>query len=311
MRPIHRQAARSAASVTLASSIALVIGPTPPGTGASHPATSATPGSASPTSPASVLVMPTAMTAAPGLTMSAVSTAGRDDDDVGAAGVRGQVLGAGVAERHGGVLGAPGQQQPEGAADGDPAADDGDVRPGDRHVVAAHQLYDPARRAGQRSPLAEYQPAQVERVQAVGVLARIDPVQDPLRVDVVRQRQLDEIAGAGGIAVQLVDRSLHLLLAGVGRQGPTDAGEPDLGTVAVLAVHVDPAARVVADQDGAETRNDAAGRERGHPPGDIGPDVGGDGLAVQDASCHGGLILPDARRCSGRAPAAAAAATRP
>src|SRR4029077_19539789 len=67
----------SAASTTLASSIARVIGPTPPGIGASQPATSATSGATSPTSPASVRVMPTSSTAAPGLTMSAVSSPGR------------------------------------------------------------------------------------------------------------------------------------------------------------------------------------------------------------------------------------------
>src|SRR5699024_1293622 len=41
-------AARSAASTTLASSIARVIGPTPPGFGETHPATSAAAGSTSP-----------------------------------------------------------------------------------------------------------------------------------------------------------------------------------------------------------------------------------------------------------------------
>jgi len=50
--------------------------PTPPGIGASQPATSATSGAASPTRPASVRVMPTSTTAAPGLTMS--RSAGRD-----------------------------------------------------------------------------------------------------------------------------------------------------------------------------------------------------------------------------------------
>ena len=67
----------SAASTTLASSMARVIGPTPPGIGASQPATSATSAAASPTSPASVRVMPTSTTAAPGLTISAVSSPGR------------------------------------------------------------------------------------------------------------------------------------------------------------------------------------------------------------------------------------------
>jgi hypothetical protein len=49
----------SAASTTLVMSIARVIGPTPPGMGATKPATSRTSGWTSPTSPASVRVMPT------------------------------------------------------------------------------------------------------------------------------------------------------------------------------------------------------------------------------------------------------------
>ena len=57
--------------------MARVIGPTPPGIGASQPATSVTSGATSPTRPASVRVMPTSTTAAPGLTMSAVSRPGR------------------------------------------------------------------------------------------------------------------------------------------------------------------------------------------------------------------------------------------
>jgi UDPglucose 6-dehydrogenase len=67
----------SAASTTLVSSMARVIGPTPPGMGASQPATSATSAATSPTSPVPVRVIPTSTTAAPGLTMSAVSRPGR------------------------------------------------------------------------------------------------------------------------------------------------------------------------------------------------------------------------------------------
>src|SRR5690606_13274160 len=76
------QASRSARSTTLASSIARVIGPTPPGTGARYPATSATAGSTSPANlarPDGVVptrFTPTSTTAAPGRTMSGVSRCG-------------------------------------------------------------------------------------------------------------------------------------------------------------------------------------------------------------------------------------------
>src|SRR5437763_1332022 len=59
----------SAASV-LAISIARVISPTPPGTGVTQPATSATPGSTSPPTLPSMGVTPTSITTAPGLPMS-------------------------------------------------------------------------------------------------------------------------------------------------------------------------------------------------------------------------------------------------
>ena len=57
------------ASVTWRSSSAVVTGPTPPGTGLSAPATSATFGSTSPARPPSgVAFVPTSMTVAPGAT---------------------------------------------------------------------------------------------------------------------------------------------------------------------------------------------------------------------------------------------------
>src|SRR5256885_2837705 len=57
-----------AADTVLSSSIAMVIGPTPPGTGVIAPATSrAASKSTSPTRPSSVRFMPTAIPAAPGL----------------------------------------------------------------------------------------------------------------------------------------------------------------------------------------------------------------------------------------------------
>jgi hypothetical protein len=71
----------------------------------------------------------------------------RHHHDVRGPGVRGEILGPGVAQRHGGVLGAPSQQQAEGAADGDPASDDGDVGARDGHLVVAQQFGDAARRA--------------------------------------------------------------------------------------------------------------------------------------------------------------------
>ena len=185
---------RSALSTTLSSSIARVIGPTPPGTGATYPATSRTSGATSPTSPPEVRVMPTSTHrgARPDQVRGdQAGHAGRRHDHVGAAQVAGEVTGAGVAQRHRGVLGTPGQQQPERPPDGDAATDDHDVRPGQLDVVAPQQRDDAARGARQRAGLAQHQPAEVRRVQPVGVLGRVHPGQS------ARRRRALRAAAAG------------------------------------------------------------------------------------------------------------------
>ena len=166
---LSQAAAASAASTTLDSNIALVIGPTPPGLGAQNPATSATSGATSPTMRPLTRLTPTSSTAAPGLTMSAVIShghPGRGDHDVGLPDHRRQVPGAGVAQRDGGVLAAPGQQQAHRPADGEAAPDHDRVRAVDRDLVPAEQFDDAQRGAGQRRRLAQHQRAQVLRVQS-------------------------------------------------------------------------------------------------------------------------------------------------
>src|SRR5919201_4734270 len=61
---------RSSARKVFRTSMARVIGPTPPGFGVSQPATSATAGSTSPASLPSTRLTPTSITAAPGFTIS-------------------------------------------------------------------------------------------------------------------------------------------------------------------------------------------------------------------------------------------------
>ena len=169
----------------LESSIARVIGPTPPGLGETQPATSQTSAATSPASLPSTRETPTSSTAAPGLTMSPVMMPGTPAAATtmsAPAHVRGEVAGAGVAQRDGGVLGAAGQQQPERAADGDAAADHDDLGAGDLHAVAAQQLDDADGRARQRAGVAEHQPAEVGRVQPVGVLGRVDQAEHAVLV---------------------------------------------------------------------------------------------------------------------------------
>ena len=220
----------------------------------------------------------------------------------------GQVPGPGVAQRDGRVLAAPGEQQAERAADRDAAPDHGDVRARDRDVVAPQQLHDAPWRAGQRSRLAEHQLAQVDRVQPVGVLGRVHPVQDGEGVQASWQRQLDQVPGALGVGVQFVDDRLDPLLGGAGGQVTADAGDAGRQAVAVLAVDVGVAARVVPHQYRAQPGYLAHRGQVGHPFPEVLLDCGGGGAAVENRRRHRVLpifllnemlIVPSRRRRAG------------
>jgi hypothetical protein len=194
---------------------------------------------------------------------------GGSDDDVRGAGVGGDVDGRLVAEGDGRVLGGTGEHEAERAADGEAAADDAEALAGDLDVVLAEQLDDAARRARQRAGDAEHELAEVGRVQPVGVLVGVDQLQHAVGVDVRRQRQLHDEAGAGVVLVERDHRRLDLLLRRGGRELHPERGDADLGAVAVLARDVRVAARVVPDQDRAETGADALRLERGDAAGEL------------------------------------------
>jgi hypothetical protein len=143
-----------------------------------------------------------------------------------------------------GVLALAREQQAEGAAHGDAAADDADLGAGDRDVVAAEQLDDAARRARQRRGDVEDQSTEVGRVQAVGVLVGVDQLERAALVEALRERQLHDVAGAGRVGVEALDGLVDLGLAGVGGQVLAVRGDADLGAVAVLSGDVGLAARV-------------------------------------------------------------------
>lgn len=123
-------------------------------------------------------------------------------------------------------------------------------------------------------------------MQAVRVLGRVHQLQDAVLVDALGQRELDDVAGAGGVLVELADDRLDLLLRGGGRQVALNGGDPDLGAVAVLARDVLLAARVLTDQDGAEAGRDALLPQGRHAGGQIGLDRGCGGLAIENLGGH-------------------------
>ncbi len=216
-----------------------------------------------------------------------------------------------MALRDGCVLASPGQHQAESPADGNAAPDYGDVSAGDRHVVLAQQRHDAFRSARQRAGLAEHELAQVDGLESVGILGRIDEAEYALRVQAGGQRKLDDESGAGRIGVQVRDRILDLLLRRVGWQVLADAVDPDLRAVPVLPGDVGHAARIVADQHGPQARRNPRLGEVCHPQGQIFADSPGCCLAVQNRRCHRRSFCPMPAAARSAGPGGAALVGKP
>ena len=245
--------------------MARVIGPTPPGLGDRTRRPRPRPGPRRRPGPSSVRVIPTSSTTAPGLDHvrgDQPRHPGRGHHDVGAARVRRQVT---VPVWHSVTVAFSLRRvssSPSGRPTVTPRPTTHDLGAAERHAVAAQQLDDAARRARQRSRASEHQPAEVGRVQPVGVLGRVDLAPAPGSSSSPRgQRQLDDEAGAGRVGVELARPRPPPRPASRRPAGPCGCEAiPDLGAVAVLAGDVGVAARVVADQHRAEPGHDARAR---------------------------------------------------
>src|SRR5690606_17420739 len=107
---------------------------------------------------------------------------------------------------------------------------------------------DPARRAGTKAELAQGQVADVLWVEAVDILARIDPVDQRTGVAPVRQRQLDQDAVNLRIGVEAVDQLQQLGIGGRGRQVVVQRSYPDFLGCPTLVADVYRRGRIVAHQ---------------------------------------------------------------
>jgi hypothetical protein len=135
-------------------------------------------------------------------------------------------------------------------------------------------------------------------MEAVDVLVRVDRQQDVGGDDLPGQRQLDQDAVHRAILVEPVDQLQQLVLAGAGRQAMVEALHAELGGDPALALDVDLARRIVADQDGGEAGLDALRHQLGDAFADAGAQAGGEGLAVDQASfSHAPRSIA---RCAGR-----------
>ena len=214
-RPRCVQAARS----VLSSRQAIVIGPTPPGTGVTAPATSLASAATSPT----IRDLPPS----PGNAVDAdvdhgrarldpvladhLRPADRRDQNVGAAADIGEILGLGMRDGHGGVLRQ--QQLRDRLADDVGAADHHGVHAGERGVHRLRQHDAAERRARHQRRQAAGKPPGIDRVKAVDVLGRVDRRDHLLGVDLLGQRQLHQDAVHRRIGIELADQRQQFGLA--------------------------------------------------------------------------------------------------
>jgi hypothetical protein len=163
-----------------------------------------------------------------------------------------------VAHGHGGV--ALQQQQRHRLADDVTPSDDDGLTASDRHTLTLEQLDHTGRRARgqQRPPL--HQPADILRMKAVDVLARVDRIENLPR-GVLAHRRGQRRLHQNPVAAVVVVESLHQRQHGRQRRRRVEAvhrdGEPGLCASLVLVTHVDVRRRVVADDHDRQRRRAA------------------------------------------------------
>ena len=116
----------------------------------------------------------------------------------------------------------------------------------------------------------------------VDVLLRRDRLDDPVLVEVARQRQLDEEAVDRVVGVERRDRREDVLLGRVRRELDVARLHARGGRGLLLQVDVDVRSGVVADEDGREP--DVA--EIGDRSGDFLAHFRAESLAVEEGRCH-------------------------
>ena len=263
--PAIAQAARTVFTIRQA----IVIGPTPPGTGVIAPATSAH--SAKATSPTSFDLPfcarhPVDADVDHGrarldpVAAHHFRPADRGDQQIGAAAHRRQIAGLGMRDGHGGVFGQ--QKLRHRLADDVGAADHHRFEAGERGMHGLRQHDAAERRARHQRRQAGGEPPGVDRMEAVDVLRRIDGVEHLLGVDLLRQRQLHQDAVHRRIGVELFDQRHQLGLADAVRQPMIERLHAGFVGRLGLAADIGLARRIVAGQNDREPGRDAVLRDR-------------------------------------------------
>ena len=286
-----------AAATVLASSIAIVIGPTPPGTGVIAPATSLTGSkSTSPTRPSSVRLVPTSITVAPGLTISAPTIRGEPTAATRMSAREQTAARSRVREwQTVTVAFSPSSS----AASGRPTRIE---RP--RTTASAPSSSVPAWRSSSTTPRGVHGTRPGRPWASSPALVAVRPSTSLAGLDRRRSRRPGRPvrAAAAGRGSRRRSRrrssSSTSSSSSPGRRRRAelvvDRADPDLLVRLALVGHVDVRGRVLADQHRGEAGHVAVARrdESSHVRGDPLPDLGRDRLAVDDPRAHDSSARP-------------------
>src|SRR5581483_4731244 len=145
------------------------------------------------------------------------------------------------------------------------------------------EAHHPERRTGPQTGRAREEPTLAHRVETVDVLVRVDALDDLLRVETRRQRELHQDAVHVAPAVQVVDEREQLGLRRRRRQPEAEEGDAERAARLLLVADVDRGRRVVADEDGRETGSRTARAQLVDAHAHLLAHAGRDRLAVDHA----------------------------
>ena len=215
-----------------------------------------------------------------------VGNTGSRDDDVRLAGVGAHVADARVHNGDRGVGGCAleGHQKGHRSPDGEAAPDDHHMAALDRHAVVLEHDLDAPGRARQRPVDAHDKATQIDGVEAVGVLGRIDSEEGTLLIELFRKRELHDERVHCWVVVEALNRRVEGVLLGVLGEMLVDGVDPHLATVADLGPDIALRRGIASDEDGSQARGD---RHLGHLCPDLVLDRLGQCLAVENRRGHG------------------------
>ena len=179
------------------------------------------------------------------------------------------------------------QQVGDGLADDVAAADDDDLGAVELDAAADQELEDAVGRAGQIGLLPDDHAADIDGMEAIDILGRIDGQQDFVFVDMLGQRELHEDAVDAGVFVEAVDQGQQFGLGCGGREAIVRGVHADLLAGLFLGGDIGGAGRIASDQDHRQTGRDAAGLEFGDLLFEFPADAFGDRFPVNHLCGHG------------------------